>query len=140
MIKKAVKKLEQSIAGTWALNSMSTEFVNESPEHHKDANGRLSYNTELKTVFAEISRKDDRQLYGHLKFQYAGDYEIIGPNKIVHHIKWSTKPELVGQSMTREFNAHGNELKIIGKSAQYEGAKVVINWHKVLNSDNTPNF
>jgi hypothetical protein len=130
--------LERRLAGTFTMVSMSTHFKGGDPEQHEGSNGRLSYNWDLKTVFAEISRPDNRQPSGYLKFQYAGTYEIVNDHEIIHHIQWATNPDMIGKDMKREFRLTDDGLEIIGDSAEYEDATINITWQKQLGSDNAP--
>lgn len=135
---------EKKIHGTWILKEMSTEFAGKAPQKHEGAEGTLMYDKDLKTVFARISRPDEKQASGRLLFQYAGHYSFgEEPNEIVHNIEWATNPKMIGKPMKREFNyvrkkldigyivMEPEKLDIIGPSAEYPDAKIVIRWEKL---------
>ena len=145
---------ERQIHGTWILEEMSTEFPGKAPQKHEGAEGTLMYDADLKTVFARISRPDENQASGKLLFEYAGHYSFgEKENEIVHNIEWATNPKMVGKPMKREFNlvapqvgfgtaelgerkitvlnASPARLNIVGPSAEYPDAKIVIRWQKL---------
>lgn len=135
---------ENTIHGTWILEEMSTQFPGKASQKHEGAEGTLMYDKDLKTVFARISRPDEKQASGRLLFQYAGHYSFgEKENEIVHNIEWATNPKMVGKPMKREFNLikekldlgkivlEPAKLNIIGPSAEYPDAKIVIRWSKL---------
>ena len=141
---------ESLIHGTWILEEMSTEFAGKAPVKHAGAEGTLMYDKDLKTVFARISRPDEKQASGKLLFEYAGHYSFDPEqnNVIYHNLEWATNPKMLERpKMKREFNLVAPEfytftggvcvpsapvrLDIIGASAEYPDAKIVIRWKKL---------
>lgn len=126
---KKLTELENALHGAREMKRMSTTFADRGTEEHDGAKGQLIYDKELKSVFADIARDDDKDPAGKLRFQYAGNYEIVDEKTVIHHIKWATNPKMIGTSMQREFNLGANgELSIIGPSAKYPNAKINIDW------------
>lgn len=142
---------ESQIHGTWILEEMSTEFAGKAPAKHAGAEGTLMYDKDLKTVFARISRPDERQASGRLLFEYAGHYSFDPEqsNVIYHNLEWATNPKMLERpKMKREFSlatetfktaagmfdfetTEQKTLNIIGPSAEYPDAKIVIRWKKL---------
>lgn len=127
--------IEKAIDGVWIMDRMSTTFGDQPSEEYPDATGQLIYDAKLGTVFAHVVRPDDKSDKGELRFKYAGTFSLSpeNDNEITHNITWATNPKMVGKPMKREFNvnAEGTRLSIIGPSAEYEDAKINIEWKKL---------
>jgi hypothetical protein len=125
-----IENHEKQLAGTWFLEKMFTEFPGVAPQQHEGAEGTLIYDMELKTVFARISRPDDKQAGGKLLFEYAGHFEFGDqPHQVTHNIEWATNPKMVGKPMKRKFElAADGRLLITGPSAEYADAMITISW------------
>lgn len=126
--------VKKKLHGRWGMKRMSTAFPGGAVEEHPGASGQLVYNTNLKTVFAQIARDDDKDPSGKTAFSYFGNVEFseTNDNEVMHCITSASNPKMLGTKMKRTFNlsADGTRLTIIGPSAKYKDATINIEWIK----------